>query len=168
MHAQVLWIPRWSRQHRSPNALSGCSAIQASDRVWFSDCVCKCLASVIVQDIQCFGYRNPTLETFSPSSQSSAVASPGPDDACAQSTSPLCCAVISRKGWEQTKIGRVSALSHTRIYSPFPLWTLALRHYSSKHHHNQQQPLHHHKPFLGRVGRRVWADLPKWLCSNMK
>ena len=105
-------------------------------------------ASVIVQDIRCFGYRNPALETFSPSWQSLAVASPGPDDACAQSTSPLCCAVISCKGLAQTKIGRVSAFSHTRIYSPFPLWTLALRHYSNKHHHNQQQPLHHHQPLL--------------------
>ena len=36
---------------------------------------------------------------FSPSSQSSAVASPGPDNACVQSTSPLCCAVILCKGW---------------------------------------------------------------------
>ena len=70
-------------------------------------------ASVIVQDIRCFGYRNPTLETFSPSSQSSAVASPGPDDACAQSTSPLCRAVISCKGWSQTKPGIESRLFRT-------------------------------------------------------
>ena len=35
-------------------------------------------ASALVQDIRCFGYRNLTLETSSPSSQSSAVASPGP------------------------------------------------------------------------------------------
>ena len=51
-------------------------------------------ASAIVQDIRCFGYRNLTLETFSPSSQSSAVASPGPAKCCARSTSPLRHAVI--------------------------------------------------------------------------
>ena len=42
MHAQMLWIPRSSRRHSSPHAVSGCITIQASDRVWFSDCVCKC------------------------------------------------------------------------------------------------------------------------------
>ena len=36
------WIPQPAREHSSPSAVSGCSAIQASDRVWFSDCVCKC------------------------------------------------------------------------------------------------------------------------------
>ena len=40
-------------------------------------------ASAIVQNIRCFGYRNLTLETSSPSSQSSAVASPGPAKCCA-------------------------------------------------------------------------------------
>jgi len=38
--------------------------------------------------------RHLTLETSSPSSQSSAVASPGPAKCCARSTSPLCHAVI--------------------------------------------------------------------------
>ena len=51
-------------------------------------------ASAIVPDIRCLGYRNLTLETSSPSSQSSAVASPGPAKCCARSTSPLCHAVI--------------------------------------------------------------------------
>ena len=68
-------------------------AVSRSRHLTVCDGVSVC-ASAIVQDIRCFGYRNLTLETSSPSSQSSAVASPGPAKCCARSTSPLCHAVI--------------------------------------------------------------------------
>ena len=68
-------------------------AVSRSRHLTVCDGVSVC-ASAIVPDIRCFGYRNLTLETSSPSSQSSAVASPGPATCCARSTSPLCHAVI--------------------------------------------------------------------------
>ena len=68
-------------------------AVSRSRHLTVCDRVSEC-DSAIVQDIRCFGYRNLTLETSSPSWQSSAVASPGPAKCCARSTSPLCHAVI--------------------------------------------------------------------------
>ena len=68
-------------------------AVSRSRHLTVCDGVSEC-ASAIVQDIRCFGYRNLTLETSSPASQSSAVASPGPAKCCARSTPPLCHAVI--------------------------------------------------------------------------
>ena len=62
-------------------------AVSRSRHLTVCDRVNEC-ASAIVHDIRSFGYRNLTLETSSPASQSSAVASPGPDNACAPSTSP--------------------------------------------------------------------------------
>ena len=68
-------------------------AVSRSRHLTVCDGVSVC-ASAIVPDIRYLGYRNLTLETSSPSSQSSAVASPGPAKCCARSTSPLCHAVI--------------------------------------------------------------------------
>ena len=52
-------------------------------------------ASAIVQDIRCFGYRNLTLETSSLSSQSSAVASPGPAKWCEHINHRMICYAVS-------------------------------------------------------------------------
>ena len=46
---------------------------------------------IILEGRHCFGYRNLTLETSSTSSQSSAVASPGPAKCCADTLPPKEC-----------------------------------------------------------------------------
>ena len=62
-------------------------------------CVRKC-------ESKCACARHPELwisqpyPGFSPSSQSSAIASPGPDNACARSTSRLCRAVSTKTDFE--------------------------------------------------------------------
>ena len=82
--------------------------------VWDGACVC---ASVIVQDIKCCGYHNPTLETFSLSSPSSDMASPGHDNACARSCS----------GCALPQSATQCASSLKRTYSPSPLRALVWR-----------------------------------------
>ena len=82
---------------------------------------------VLVQDISCSGYRNLTLETSSPSSQSSAVASPGPAKCCAFHLSPLPCSDLGQgvaisttafmlpRFFVQTPIFSVSSIVHLHL-----------------------------------------------------
>ena len=84
-----------NRNPESPALPMQSLAVSRSRYLTMCDGVSVC-ASVIVQDIRCFGYRNLTLETSSPSSQSSAVASPGPAKCCAIHLSPLPCSDLGQ------------------------------------------------------------------------